>query len=97
MKSLLNLNFVLWSRIMKQCTCRVLREKEQSFTQSTINKDALEEEKKQVAVMQNEILEERRKLQEEVKLSAYGASKYIHFLLTFGDCEGFISISCKYS
>jgi len=59
-----------------------LRQKEQSFTQSAINKEALKEEKKQAAAMctaleeekkqatamKNEIMEERRKLEEEVKL-----------------------------
>lgn len=46
---------------------RVFREKEQSFKKSTINKDALEEEKNQAAAMKNAIMEERRKLKEEAQ------------------------------
>lgn len=69
---------------MKLYKRRALREKEQSFTESAINKEALEEEKKQATAIQNEILEERRKLQEEVKLGAHGAFNNISisFLLS---------------
>jgi hypothetical protein len=55
-----------------------LREEEESFTPSTINKEVLEEDMKQTAAMKNEIMEERRRLEEEVNLSAYNRlSQYV--------------------
>ncbi|KAG0584560.1 hypothetical protein KC19_3G217900 [Ceratodon purpureus] len=46
---------------------RDLREKERCFTPSTINKEVLEEEKKQTTAMKNDIIEERKRLEEEAQ------------------------------
>jgi hypothetical protein len=43
-----------------------LRERERNITQNSINKQALEEEIKQAAAMKSEVIEERRRLEEEV-------------------------------
>lgn len=43
-----------------------MRERERNLTQNDINKQALEEEIKQATALKDELMEERRRLEEEV-------------------------------
>lgn len=56
----------LKSIIASSVICRALRERERNLMKKTVNRQALEEEIKHAAAMKNEVMEERRKLEEEV-------------------------------
>lgn len=65
------MNCICNQQVSSGAFCRFLKERERKFTQSLMKKQVLEEEMKEIADMQNDVMEEQRLLKEEVTHSTY--------------------------